>query len=100
MELFIKREIFQGDKMSPTLFCVALTILKAQKSDTVELHSIESFKEGRKLTVNKICYMDDIKVFGASLEHLEQKVSSIQKLSRMIGLEFNDSKNGVVDRLS
>ena len=40
--------------------------------------------------------MDDIKVFGASLEHLEQKVSSIQKLSRMIGLEFNDSKSGLL----
>jgi len=28
-EVLIKRGIFQGDKMSPTLFCVALTILKA-----------------------------------------------------------------------
>ena len=46
-KILIKRGIFQGDKISPTLFCVALTILKAQKSDTVELHSIESFKEGK-----------------------------------------------------
>jgi len=49
-KVLIKRGIFQGEKMSPTLFCVALTILKAQKSDTVELHSIESSKEGKKLT--------------------------------------------------
>ena len=43
-EVLIKIGILKGDKMSSTLFCVALTILKAQKSDTVELHSIESFK--------------------------------------------------------
>ena len=33
----IKRGIFQGDKMSPTLFCVALTLLKASRKDTVKL---------------------------------------------------------------
>ena len=87
----IKREIFQRDKMSPTLFCIALTILKAQRQSTVTARDGDKYYK-----VDKVCYMDDIKVFGEDIYHLDRKVRGIKRLSKMIGLEFNESKSGVV----
>jgi hypothetical protein len=66
----IKRGIFQGDKMSPTLFCVALTVLRANQDNAMNISTLVD-----RVSVDKICYMDDIKLFDSSLQRLGRKVS-------------------------
>ena len=63
----IRREIFQGDSLSPLLFCIALIPL------TNELNRAEC---GYKLlgTEKKIChllYMDDLKLLGTNENDLK-----------------------------
>jgi len=90
-EISIERGIFQGDKMSPTLFCISLTLLKALRYSRIPVRS-----DGKDYTTDKVCYMDEIKVFVDSIYHLYRKVGEIKRLARLIGLSFNDSKSGVV----
>ena len=75
--------------MSPTLFCIALTILKAHKQATVMAGDGDKYYK-----VDKVCYMDDIKVFGEDIYHLDRKVRGIKRLFKMIGLEFNKTRVG------
>jgi hypothetical protein len=87
----IKRGIFQGDKMSPTLFCVALTVLKANYNRSMSIRTLVD-----NVQVDKICYMDDIKMFDTSLAGLGSKVNKIKGLAKLVGLEINEAKSGVL----
>ena len=40
--------------------------------------------------------MDDIKIFGSSVSALDNRVSSIRKLAKVVGLEINNGKSGLV----
>ena len=75
--------------MSPTLFCVALTILK-----TVRLPDMNNGDNPN--WSHKVCYMDDIKIFESTISALDNKVTAIRKLGSLIGLEINESKSGLV----
>jgi len=77
--------------MSPTLLYIYITLLKAPRHSRIPVRS-----EGKEYTADKVCYMDDIKVFGDSIYYLDRKVGEIKRLARLIGLSFNDSKSGVV----
>ena len=46
--------------------------------------------------VDKICYMDDIKMFDTSLAGLGRKVAEIKGLAKLVGLEIHDAKSGVL----
>jgi hypothetical protein len=87
----IRRGIFQGDKMSPTLFCVALSILKEKVNPRIE--------DDRSINwTTKICYMDDIKIFGASIGAVEASVGKIKRLGKMLGRRVNHNKSALVTK--
>ena len=77
--------------MSTTLFCVALTLLKASRKDAVKLTDSD-----REYTVDKVWYMDGIKIFGETIKQLDRKVAKVQNLSKLIGLEYNSKKSSLL----
>ena len=46
--------------------------------------------------MDKVCYMDDIKIFGEIIEQLDCKVVKVQNLSKFLGLEYNSKKSGLL----
>jgi len=88
--IFIRRGIFQGDKMSPTLFCAALSVLRSIKQNM-------QIGAGDKIgQAGWLCYMDDIKLFAESMPKLDQIVGNTKKVVKLIGLVTNDGKSGIV----
>jgi hypothetical protein len=60
----LNRGIFQGDSLSPLLFCIALIPF------TNELNSSKCVYQvyGTKRKINHLLYMDDLKLIGRSEE--------------------------------
>ena len=87
-EVMIRRGIFQGDTLSPLLFVVAmipLTLLLRK-----EKMGFRFGDKGKK--VNHLLFMDDLKVYGGSLEEVEKLCDVVHKFSKDIGMEFGMDK--------
>jgi hypothetical protein len=65
----INRGIFQGDSLSPLLFCIALIPL------TNELNRCKCGYQvyGTERKINRLLYMDDLKLIGRSEEELRNE---------------------------
>ena len=61
----IKRGIFQGDSLSPLLFCLALILLSNELNNTGYGYKICD------QTINYLFYMDDLKLFAKNDQDLE-----------------------------
>ena len=63
----IRREIFQGDSLSPSLFCIALIPL------TNELNRADCGYQvhGTETKISHLLYMDDLKLLGRNENDLE-----------------------------
>jgi hypothetical protein len=85
----ITKGIFQGDKMSPTLFCLALSLFKPKVLGGYEPEDSVNWSA-------KICYMDDIKIFGGSIGALEKEVGNIKRLGELLGLKINEQKSALI----
>ena len=85
-DININRGIFQGDYLSPLLFCIALipiaNILKRAKT---------GFKVENK-KINHLLYIDDLKVYSNDEEEMERCKNLIQEFSKDIGMEFGLDK--------
>jgi hypothetical protein len=69
MQSRINRGIFQGDTLSPLLFCIALIPL------TNELNRSKCGYQvyGTERKINHLIYMDDLKLIGRSEEELRNE---------------------------
>ena len=87
----IRRAIFQGDSLSPLLFVLCMIplnqILRKVKSGY-------TFENGEKL--NKLLFMDGLKIFAKSECEVNGSVSTVQILSNDIRMEFGIQKCGVL----
>jgi hypothetical protein len=83
----IKRGIFQGDSLSPLLFCLAITPL----SQLLSREKI-GYKLGNGITINHLLYMDDLKLYTKNDYQLEQALEIVQKFSSDIHMEFGLDK--------
>ena len=83
----ISSGIFQGDVISPLLFCIALAPL----SFLLEREKLGySFWSG--LVINHLLYMDDLKLFAKSEQQLESLIHITHKFSAEMGMHFGFQK--------
>ena len=82
----IKRGIFQGDTLSPLLFCLTLTPL------SMLLDSLSGYQATTTRKVNHLLYMDDIKLFAKSDIQLERLLHTVYMFSNDVCLTFGLDK--------
>ncbi len=82
----ITRGIFQGDSLSPLLFCMALTPLSNMLNQT----GLGYKCYGR--TINHLLYMDDLKLYAANDEQLETLLQTVYGFTREIDIKFGLEK--------
>ena len=62
----IRRGIYQGDSLSPLLFCIALNPLSSLLAESKYAYR---FKDGT--TINHLFYMDDIKLYAKNEQEID-----------------------------
>ena len=82
----IKRGIFQGDSLSPLLFCLSLIPLSNELNNTG--HGYKIFN----CVINHLFYMDDLKLFAKNDRDLEGLLCTVKQFSDDIGMEFGLNK--------
>ena len=82
----IKRGIFQGDSLSPLLFCMSLIPLSNELNNTGTGYKL-FHKE-----LNHLIYMDDLKLFAKNDKDLEGLLTTVKQFSNDIGMEFGLDK--------
>ena len=89
-DITFRRGIFQGDSLSPLLFCLALAPIT---------HMLRRAGVGYRIggqTVSHLLYVDDLKVFARSPEEMEKCKQIIATFSTDIRMDFGLEKCAVV----
>ena len=81
----IRRGIFQGDSLSPFLFCIALIPL------TNELNRADCGYQVHG-TERKILYMDDLKLLGRNENDLKNEIKIVHTISKDLNMNFGLEK--------
>ena len=89
----IKRGIFQGDSLSPLLFCISLIPL------SLELNSLGYEYKIRTERITHLFYMDDLKLYAKDDNELEGLLRIVKGFSDDTGMEFGLSKCAKTDKL-
>ena len=91
----IRRGIFQGDSLSPLLFCIAIDPLsKIIKKENIGY----SLSRSRKKTdqamelISHLLFMDDLKLYAGNEKGLDILIRKVHAFSRDIGMEFGLEK--------
>jgi hypothetical protein len=80
--------IFQGDSLSPLIFCVCLIPL------TEQLNRLNTGYEEHttKTKISYLLYMDDLKLTAKSEEELQKQIQTVKDFSDDIHMEFGLEK--------
>ena len=82
----IKHGIFQGDFLSPLLFCLALIPLSNELNNTSYGYKIFD------RTINHLFYINDLKLFAKNDQDLEGLLNTVKEFGNDIGMEFGLDK--------
>ena len=82
----IDRGIFQGDSLSPLLFCLALIPVSHELSNTGYGYRI--FNQ----VISHLLYMDDLKLYAKNDDQLKGLLETVKRFSDDIGMEFGLDK--------
>jgi len=82
----IKCGIFQGDTLSPLLFCIALNPL------SLLLDHFAGYQVTSNKTMNHLLYMDDLKLFAKNHAQLKVLLHAVKMFSDDVGLNFGLDK--------
>jgi len=85
-EVSIRCGIFQGDTMSPLLFCLALNPL------SYLLDNLKGYKVSTAVNLTHLMYMDDIKLFAQNDSYLQSLVDTVRTFSDDICMKFGFQK--------
>nr|CAH7766629.1 unnamed protein product [Callosobruchus chinensis] len=89
-----KRGLFQGDSLSPLLFCILLLPL------SIALRNTKGYSCGapnrRRHKVTHLFYMDDLQLYASAQRDLQHSLSVVQDYRHAIGMEFGTDKCAVV----
>jgi len=86
----IRRGIYQGDSLSPLLFCLAMNPLSGILNSFRGPKVCRSWAESCRLT--HLLYMDDVKLYAISAEDLKDMLVATEGFSRDICMEFGVDK--------
>jgi len=89
-EVDLRRGIFQGDSLSPLLFCLAISPLSTLLGQTEGYHCEYL---GEPLT--HIFFMDDLKIYGKNSAWLDKLLALVQEGSAAVGMVLGLQKCGV-----
>jgi len=80
----IRRGIFQGDSLSPLIFCIALIPL------TNELNRADCGYQvhGTERKISRLLYMDDLKLLGRNENDLKNEIKIVQTISKSININL------------
>jgi len=79
----ICRGIFQGDTLSPLLFCLAINPISTELEKTGMGYKLRS-----GLVINHQWYMDDNKLYARSDRQLQSLVNTVERMADDVGLTF------------
>ena len=90
VELAYRRGLFQGDSLSPLLYCLSIAPL------SMALRSAAGFRVNYDNTVvSHLCFMDDVKVFAKDAKQLGDTLGVVDRVSRAIGMKLGLRKCAV-----
>ena len=81
--------IYEGDALSPLLFCIALNPLSALLDKSTYGYRLKS-----STTINHLLYMDDIKLYAKNEQDIDSLIHLTQVFSSDIGTTFGLAKCG------
>ena len=87
-EADIKRDIFQGDYLSPLTFVLGLIPLSLILRKAKAAH----VSSGSKEKTNDLLFMDDLKLYSCSEKELDSLIQTIHVFSEDIGMAFGIEK--------
>lgn len=87
----ISRGIFQGDALSPLWFCLALNPLSSILNRAEKGYNIRK-GDNAGFQLSHLLYMDDIKLYSSTEQHLKQLLDITENFSRDIGMSFGLDK--------
>ena len=93
-DIKIQRGIFQGDSLSPLLFCLAIDPLsKVLKKQNIgyDLGQVRG-RNKKKEIINHLLFMDDLKLYADSDPNLNKLLNIVHKFSNDIGMNFGLDK--------
>lgn len=86
-QIQVKRGIFQGDSLSPILFCLALNPLSEILHEAGREYTLGS---GEK--INHLLYMDDLKLYSKKENDLTLLINNVKTFSNDINMKFGFDK--------
>ena len=75
----IRRGIFQGDSLSPLLFCIALIPLTNELNRTDCGYQVH----GTERKISHLFYMDDLKLLGRNENDLKDEMKIVQTIAKI-----------------
>jgi hypothetical protein len=79
---------FQGDSLSPLLFCIALIPLTHELNRSKCGYQVH----GTERKMNHLLYMDDLKLTGRSEEELRNEIKIVKTFSNDVEMKFGLEK--------
>ena len=90
----IRRGIFQGDSLSPLLFCMALNALRTELNRTGCGYrmSTGNGRTAKRQFISLLLYMDDLKLYGRNPDQLDGLLHTVRTFSDDIRMKFGLDK--------
>ena len=88
----INRGIFQGDSLSPLLFCLAINPLSVLLNKEELGYSLEKTRKRSGKLISHLLFMDDLKVYANNEANLKKLMEVVKRFSKDIGMKFGLDK--------
>ncbi|CAK1585332.1 unnamed protein product [Parnassius mnemosyne] len=90
--IYVRRGIFQGDSLSPLLFCLAINPL----SYILKKYELKGYKFKDSFWINHLLYMDDLKVYTNNNSNLKVFLDSVEVFTSDVGMQFGLDKCKII----